>query len=241
MFKNPKNVVIAYISIVCIYTLLFILQNKSNISLLDSSGLGDFLSGLFAPIAFLYLFLGHKQQEKALNKTNHDLLEQLEIQKQMLKIQMADLKAKEHAALPIIQHRFYAVDLPHDSNVINPVTSRPYESYTRKITIKLLNSGEKVSQVNVRCIEPFVRNIAFNRLLDSSKELAVDLRIKASQLEEYRDSEFIDLRIRVEYFTSLGIQYFQLYNIGISSQDDTQEIIIFYDAKSTPTRIDNHL
>ncbi|MDC5668496.1 hypothetical protein OFM96_17655, partial [Acinetobacter baumannii] len=80
---------------VLIYTAVFCLINFKHLTLLDSSGLGDFLSGLFAPIAFLYLLLGYRQQEKAINKTNQDILAQLKIQEEMLKLQLKDQKAKE--------------------------------------------------------------------------------------------------------------------------------------------------
>ncbi|MDC4293426.1 hypothetical protein NQ625_15760, partial [Acinetobacter baumannii] len=99
---NKTNLYIAlYILVILIYTLVFCYINFNKLTPLDSSGLGSFLSGLFAPIAFIYLFLGYRQQEKALEKTNQDLLKQLNIQSEMLKLQLADQKAKEHAAQPI--------------------------------------------------------------------------------------------------------------------------------------------
>ncbi len=220
MLKNPKNVLIAYTALVFTYTLIFIFQNKSNVMLLDSSGLGDFLSGFFAPMAFLYLLLGYKQQEKALNKTNQDLLKQLKIQKQMLDLQVADQKAKEHAALPIIDTHFTYRTLPFDLKLINPNTRRPYESFKKEIIMLFENSGEKVSQVTIKCISPFQKNIAFNRVLSDSKELKVSLSIKESRLEEYSQDGVIDLEILLEFVTNLGIRYHIVYEIHMSDDID---------------------
>lgn len=220
MFKNPKNVVIAYTVIVFAYTLLFILQNKSNVMLLDSSGLGDFLSGLFAPMAFLYLLLGYKQQEKALNKTNQDLFEQLKIQKQLLDLQVADQKAKEHAALPIIDTHFTYRTLPFDLESINLSTQRPHESFKKEIIMRFENSGEKVSQVRIRCISPFQKNIAFNKVLSDSKELKTSLYIKESTLQEYSQNGIFDLEVLLEFVTNLGIRYCIVYEIHISDDID---------------------
>lgn len=56
---------VIYILFVLLYTLAFGNSDGKNV-LLSSNELGDFLAGVFAPLAFLFLFLGYKQNSKAL-------------------------------------------------------------------------------------------------------------------------------------------------------------------------------
>lgn len=238
ILNRPIIWIFLYLTFVLIYTLCFWLGDSIPKVMLASNELGDFLAGVFAPIAFLYLFLSYKQQEKALAKTNADLLQQLEIQKDMLKLQVASQRAKEHSALPIIDHYFTLKDLPFDTDRINPHTSRPYESFNRRISMNFDNSGQMVSQVNILCIAPFKKTIIYNHILSKSEPIKTNIMLKESQLEEHDTDGFIDLNIHLEYCTSLGIRYVQYYEITISSNRETITPIIQYTAKSNPIRMD---
>lgn len=217
MPKKTSTYIYIYIIGVAIYTLLFIISNGSKVVLLDSSGLGSFLSGLFAPMVFLYLILGHKQQEEALNKTNQDLLQQLHIQKQMLEIQLADQRAREHAAKPIINYYFTIQDHPYNSKRINIGTGKPYESFKRVLRLDVSNSGEKVSEVSITCIKPFRKSMNFNSVLEESGKLVSTLSIDQSVLESYNENNFLNLEIELIYTTRLGITYKIIYEVQISS------------------------
>lgn len=225
MPKNLQKIMICYVVFVMIYTLVFIAYNGFAVVPLDSSGLGGFLSGLFAPMVFLYLILGHKQQEKALNKTNQDLLEQLNIQKKMLEIQLADQRAREHAAHPILEHYFSIQDHPRDSKRINPGTGRPYETFERKVTLDLTNSGEKVSRVDITCIIPFRKKMSFNRVLGESGTLRSTLLINENDLDYYNVDNFLNLEIELIYTTYLGLTYKIIYEVQLSSLPDNMHLM----------------
>lgn len=224
MSNNPKNYMICYVVIVVIYTVFFIAYNDFAVAPLDSSALGGFLSGLFAPLVFLYLILGHKQQEEALNKTNNDLLEQLNIQKQMLELQLADQKAREHAAQPILDAHFSVQDYPRDSKRINHETGRPYKTFQRRVTLDLTNSGEKVSQVNITCIKPFRKSMNFNRVLEESGKLISTLSINEGDLDYYNEDNFVNLEIELIYTTSLGLRYKITYEVQLSSLQENMHL-----------------
>lgn len=66
-----------YLLFIAIYTIVFILSDGKNV-LLSSNELGDFLAGSFAPLAFLFLYLGYKQQGKELKQSNEVLRQQSE-------------------------------------------------------------------------------------------------------------------------------------------------------------------
>ncbi|MDC4990929.1 hypothetical protein OHW12_15595 [Acinetobacter baumannii] len=63
------------------YSLVFIFLDPAKKVLLTSNELGDFLAGVFAPLAFLFLYLGYKQQGFELQQNT-----------QALNLQAAELK-----------------------------------------------------------------------------------------------------------------------------------------------------
>ncbi|MDC4300858.1 hypothetical protein NRA53_11690 [Acinetobacter baumannii] len=235
---NITKYLLVYFVVIILYTIAFYFQNSSKVTLLDSSGLGSFLSGLFAPLAFLYLYLGYRQQEKALNKTNEDILEQLKIQKEMLNLQLKDQKAKEHAAQPILAFKATADDLPYDKEIINSGTGRPIESFKRRFNFDIKNSGEQISQVNVICVHPFYKRIAFNEVINKSQPLKAYLFVDEAEIYDHFTENGLDLDIHIEYHTSLGLRYFVKYEVTTYQKDNSIPPVVMYTAKSTPTQIE---
>lgn len=223
---------------ILIYTTVFCFINFNHLTLLDSSGLGDFLSGLFAPIAFLYLLLGYKQQEKALNKTNQDILEQLKIQEKMLELQLRDQKAKEHAAQPIIELSVTGDDLPYDKEIINLETAKPKGSFKRRFNFDIKNSGEKVSQVNVTCESPFYKRIAFNRVLSESQPLKVYLYLDENEINDHMFENGLDLEIQIVYRTSMGLRYKLKYEVTTIENEISTPPTVMYSSVSNPIQIE---
>lgn len=238
MLKKTKLYIALYMLTVLIYTAVFCLINFKHLTLLDSSGLGDFLSGLFAPIAFLYLLLGYKQQEKALNQTNQDILKQLKIQEKMLELQLKDQKAKEHAAQPIIDFSVYGNDLPYDKETINTGTGKPEESFKRRFYIEIKNSGEKISQVNITCESPLYKRIATNRVLSDSKPLKVYFDLDEIEINDHMIENGLDLEIQIVYRTSMGLRYKLKFEVTTVQSEISTPPAITYTSISNPVQIE---
>ncbi|MGQ1348546.1 hypothetical protein ACT4VF_04445 [Acinetobacter baumannii] len=80
------------------YSLVFIFGDPAKKVLLTSNELGDFLAGIFAPLAFLFLYLGYKQQgrelqqnTKALNLQAQELQNSVEQQRLLVAAATEDL------------------------------------------------------------------------------------------------------------------------------------------------------
>ncbi|MCL6234326.1 hypothetical protein M5F03_03950 [Acinetobacter sp. ANC 5579] len=87
---NSKNLIIG-ISITVVWFLvigLFCVQNNFVFTNRELNSLGDFLAGIFAPVAFLWLILGYLQQGKQLDQ-NTKALEQ---QEKALQLQIEEMK-----------------------------------------------------------------------------------------------------------------------------------------------------
>ncbi|WP_228147500.1 hypothetical protein [Acinetobacter pittii] len=67
---------VIYGVLILAYNLAFIFLDPEKKVLLTSNELGDFLAGVFAPLAFLFLYLGYRQQAKQLSQNTKILMDQ---------------------------------------------------------------------------------------------------------------------------------------------------------------------
>lgn len=114
-------VVVIYLSLVVIYTVCLIFSKGEN-RLLNSNELGDFLAGVFAPLAFLFLYLGYLQQGKELKISNEafkkqceELKNSVEQQSKLVSFQQQEMEAKYFAAKPFLEIKkpLYKFDVEH--------------------------------------------------------------------------------------------------------------------------------
>lgn len=100
--------VLLYLLFIFLYNLKFYFSEGKNV-LLSSNELGDFLSGVFAPLAFLFIILGYKQNNKNLQLNSEAIAQQaiaiqqqaksLEQQALALDTQIAELKVANESYL----------------------------------------------------------------------------------------------------------------------------------------------
>lgn len=202
-----------YLLIIIIYSIAFMVMNWNDLRLLASNELGDFLAGVFAPLAFFYLFLGFKQQGKAIKKSNEDILAQLQIQKDMISLQAGEAREREHAAKPNLN--FHAEII--SGNKIEYNTQQFIEipntkSYRLKLTFK--NSGEKITHVSVQCIKPFKRMVKFNAIINKNDKLLVEFFIDPNLFPQ-QSSALSDIDVELTYTTSIGATYRSIFEINL--------------------------
>lgn len=102
---NSKNLIIG-ISITVVWFLVigvFCVQNNFVFTNRELNSLGDFLAGIFAPVAFLWLILGYLQQGKQLDQ-NTKALEQ---QEKALQLQINEMKesVKQQKEIALINEK----------------------------------------------------------------------------------------------------------------------------------------
>lgn len=115
---------IIYLVMVIIYNGLFIYSNFDNIELLPSNEFGDFLAGIFAPLAFLFLYLGYRQnsislnlQAKELKASTKALEEQVKEMRAAIKLQEEEIHAKHFYAKPMLNFRYNDFTIIHDDGI----------------------------------------------------------------------------------------------------------------------------
>nr|WP_228286625.1 hypothetical protein [Acinetobacter pittii] len=87
-----------------LYTLKFCLSEGENV-LLPSNELGDFLAGAFAPLAFLFLILGYKQQGQELKLQAQELANLVKEQQLQNSIHKSQIEQKRFESKPMLDFK----------------------------------------------------------------------------------------------------------------------------------------
>jgi hypothetical protein len=104
--NNPLifGLVTLYLVFLTIYSLIFLTSYADHNKAMELNELGDFLAGSFSPLAFLFLYLGYKQQGTELKQNTNALKLQAEELKNSVEQQTELVKtAKEELDLTIKQ------------------------------------------------------------------------------------------------------------------------------------------
>lgn len=193
--------------------------------LLNSNELGDFLAGVFAPLAFLFLYLGYLQQGEALRKSNDHLSEQLKQQNRLIALQEAERKEREHAAQPIFEliiKTSHAPEYVYDEKTRRPIIVP--DNIGRAIEIKFKNSGEKISTIIIKVSGDLNRFINSYISIDADEVVNETLMISKGHLNLLNKS-VLKFTLDITYKTSLGSKYLRSYPIEF----DTEKDVISYE------------
>ena len=179
--------------------------------------LGDFLTGVFAPIAFLWLILGYIQQGKQLDQ-NTKALEQ---QEKALQLQIDEMKegVKQQAELVNIQKTQYEEQqnlleprfIISDAEVFNVLGREVEKNFENN---HLLNSNENV----------FVK-VIFN-LINFGEEV-FDLKIKEN------GKKYIILKVEHVAIGKKQSLEFELTDLQIDVLNREQELLVEFDIAFT--------
>ncbi|MCX0332459.1 hypothetical protein NVV26_00760 [Acinetobacter radioresistens] len=103
--------VIGYLLFIILYISAFIASEGENV-LLSANELGDFLAGSFAPLAFLFLYLGYKiqgeelkQNTKALEKQAEELANSVAEQKRLIALHQEEKDSRDFSVQPFLSFR----------------------------------------------------------------------------------------------------------------------------------------
>ncbi len=221
-FKTTKLWILTYLLFVAIYTLIFWLGNPSQKVMLDSNELGDFLAGIFAPLAFLFLVLGYKQQGEALAKSNLAIVEQLKFQREQLEILKAEQKEREHSAQPLFE---IVVSCKPSRNLESAFLYEDYNFLPKDeyliIKISIKNNGEKVSSFYLSSILPFHKGHLRETIFEPNDKKEFEIILLKQDIDNYLVDDQINFKLLLEYRISTGQKYNIDYGfeiIGLSNR-----------------------
>lgn len=224
----PFWFVILYLLLVIVYTIAFINIGDKKV-LLASNELGDFLAGVFAPLAFLFLYLGYKQQGEELKQNTRalrlqadELRENVRVQNEIMKIQQQEQDAKHFSVQPILKYGSCSVEVNHRQDNI-------YNEHGENIDVgdsylEVVISFEIHCQVNsayrIKVINALDNSIEDQIVkIDQDKNRVVSITLYEDQIEDILKENEFDLFVYIEFFDVYGKSFKQKIKINIYQFD----------------------
>lgn len=199
--------VFVYIVFIAIYTLCSISSEGEN-RLLNSNELGDFLAGTFAPLAFLFLYLGYKQNSEALKLQG----EELKLSTAALQGQVKEMQ--ESVAEQKVMTDLLKTELEEKHNSVLPVfvahcgiDVQPASGGNHKFNLKLTLTNHSDNDVKHLVID-FGKTslVAFDIFKKQTINVYQDA-LSPDEVEKYKAKEDFDRNIKVKFKTILGREF----------------------------------
>lgn len=207
-----------YLLFILIYTIAFNKSSGENV-LLASNELGDFLAGVFAPLAFLFLYLGYKQQGDQLKQQGIELANSVAEQKNLIRIHKEEQRDKHFQVLPcfkILKQNVKRYTHPYmldddEGNIIDAG-----EEEILEISFELMNYGEVARNVLIKSIQnqQFYRNEEYK--LDHEKCLKILLKFDEQTIEILEKGSRISNTLELTYTNIYGKPYKEYIHYNVS-------------------------
>ncbi|MDC5162627.1 hypothetical protein ACJOYG_05320 [Acinetobacter baumannii] len=218
-------IVLSYIIFITIYT-LFSMESGGENRFLNSNELGDFLAGIFAPLAFLFLYLGYIQQSKELQQNTQALSLQAHELNNLVNNQKEEIEARDFSVQPFLFLKNNFIKLDKEPNQ-NSYGNSTYEDVIQ-IGFELSFQGGDAKYIEL--IDPISKE-----QLDSKYEIKADSSYQAkfylseNYWDELLKNKGVEFCLIVYYFGKYGKQYNNIIVIKIFDLDiihETAEIAI---------------
>lgn len=204
-----------YLGGLLIYIIIFLIFFADLSSALSLNEVGDFLAGAFSPIAFLFLYLGYRQNSEALKIQAEELKQSTDA----LRLQVAEMKESVEQQKIISQLQQLELDERHNS--ITPIftgsgfiqvandqwLSEVEPTYSLRFILNNPTDNEaKNLKLNIKNIKEF----NFNFFPKNSKK-QFDSKLTDEEIIKYKAQEEIERIIEFEFENIFGRRFSQAF------------------------------
>lgn len=202
--------------------------------------LGDFLAGAFAPIAFLWLVLGYRQQGKQLDQ-NTKALEQ---QEKALQLQIDEMKksVKQQKELSKIQNQQIEStfkEVKPKLRIINGSLSKLMHTSSFRLVIELMNIGLDIAcnmyiHVDLENGREYIHSLTSNdhfleeSILEKNERLNVTTFLSSSDFIIHEDLNNWLFKLRIQYEDKYGNVYFQDFMAFVEKIENQEKFDIYF-------------
>lgn len=231
---------VIYGVLILTYNLAFIFLEPEKKVLLTSNELGDFLAGVFAPLAFLFLYLGYKQQGRELQQNTHalnlqaqELQNSVEQQRLLAEATIDDLNiTKEQIQTQRRKELIEAQPFWHlepsstykerPSNVMGTGASIPDSAYNSFIVgVSLNNSRAIAREVSVSILKEEKVIQTHNFPIFEKNPTPQNISIRLKYPEFFNDKDELNLKYVIVYLDALDNPQYQNFEVVIIRKRNT--------------------
>lgn len=198
-----SGAVIIYLVSVGTYALLAYFSEGEN-RFLTSNEFGDFLAGVFSPLAFLFLYLGYKQNSESIRLQN----EELKASTRALELQVKEMR--ESVEQQKIMSELQRTELEERHNSIAPILKfeglvlRGSSSLTFNITLKNI-SENIIKHLSIESDD--VKTKRYYDVLSQNNDIDYFINGSEEEFELIKDKKNIERIFTIEYENILGRRF----------------------------------
>lgn len=234
--------VTSYLIFITSYSIIYLICYANLKQAMALNELGDFLAGAFSPLAFLFLYLGYKQQGKELKQNTtalklqyRELANSVEQQKLLVETTQADLeltkkKESRQNTLDTIEAQPF---FHFEKFNISPV-AKNLDGTSNGILI--LNCQIKNSRAICRNIDFIIESLSKNttltthvNYLNNDLTLSPQISLYLPYGYEYETFDSFEVDINIKYLDAYDNQQFQLIKLTISRDYTKDELSYDFD------------
>lgn len=233
MQKIKDNLGLIFISLVTILYLWLacnLVINFDDFKALELNEKGDFLAGIFSPLAFLWLVYGYLQQGQELKQNTEalrlqaiELGKNVEAQNEIVKFQQQEQDAKHFSVQPALKYDSCSIDVNQYQPCIYDETGQavdadgdPYLILDIRFKIHcLVNSAYKIKIIND--LDNTIENQTHK--IDQGNYETVLITLHENQIERILKDEEFNLFFHIEYFDVYGKYFKEKIRINIYQFD----------------------
>lgn len=224
--------VISYLLFIVLYIGAFVASEGENV-LLSANELGDFLAGSFAPLAFLFLYLGYKiqgeelkQNTKALEKQAEELANSVAEQKRLIAIHQEEKEARDFSVQPNFNFRTSSLNFyvkHHDITDEEGSFIEWVEEECCEFNVFLKNNGEVAKQLYFRC-----ENSAYKSIYEMHKndEETILISLSEDEIKVLREQKNFTKDFSMKYYGSFGKEYLVQGKFEVSFLDEEHDYYV---------------
>ncbi|MDO7476105.1 hypothetical protein Q5X68_10085 [Acinetobacter baumannii] len=236
---NGGLIFVSLISILYLYLSCNFIINLDEFNSLKLNEKGDFLAGVFSPLAFLWLVYGYLQQGRELKQNTESLRIQaielrnsVEEQKKLIKIHEDDQKVQHEQAKPIFEFEGLCFD-PDQVVMVedNPFTGEPrYDHKQQDISFHLKNLGSPIKKIKIFRNESLIKSIT---LLEKGEKKFIVIYLTDEEQDTLHKNSNFELQFILSYFDMLGLEHSEIYNIGLNDRVEHDDGMYYYNCNVT--------
>lgn len=214
---------IVYLGGLLVYVLIFLLFYADYSSAMSLNEVGDFLAGAFSPLAFLFLYLGYKQQGEemsrntaALEAQQVELKNSVEAQNSLLRLHETEQQEKHFQVLP----KFIIKKLDHDKVKYpdyDPETGEvlDYEDFLI-ISFDLENIGEIAKNVLLKSQNNESHLRVYKDIVGKDEKIEVSIWYDGQDIEKFEKGMVVYNTLNLSYNNIYGKTYVKTipYNVN---------------------------
>lgn len=217
-----------YLIFLLIYSIIYLSFYADHNKAMALNELGDLLAGAFSPLAFLFLFLGYKQQGEELKQNTaalklqyQELANSVEQQRLLVETTQADLElTKKRESRQSILETIEAQPFFHfeDFDIFPP--HKNFDGTSNGIL--KLDCKIKNSRAICRNIDFIIQSTSKNtttavhvNYLDNDLALSPKISLFLPYGYEFKNSELFDVDIKIEYLDAYDNHQFQIIQLTI--------------------------